>query len=110
MDEGKIIAKERYEKAKRIPYFIFLKSRKPRRSGIVLLATKRLEGLHARTLKCRRCGLWKTRTREVPGEGPANAKKMFIGLSPRANEDIQSRSFVGRAGFCYHRKTVACIQ
>ena len=62
------------------------------------MVAKRLEDMHAKISKCRKCGLWKTRTQSVPGEGPANAKIMFIGLSPGANEDIKGRPFVGRAG------------
>jgi len=34
----------------------------------------------------------------VPGEGPANAKVMFIGEGPGRQEDLEGRPFVGRAG------------
>ena len=41
---------------------------------------------------------FKTRTKPVPGEGPPNAKVMFVGEGPGRNEDIEGRPFVGRAG------------
>lgn len=48
--------------------------------------------------KCERCHLHKTRKNVVPGEGPANAKLMFIGEAPGRQEDEAGRPFVGRAG------------
>ncbi|MDD5701190.1 MAG: uracil-DNA glycosylase [Dehalococcoidales bacterium] len=47
---------------------------------------------------CRRCGLYKTATRAVPGEGPEDARILFIGEGPGRNEDLQGRPFVGAAG------------
>jgi uracil-DNA glycosylase family 4 len=47
---------------------------------------------------CKRCGLYKTATKPVPGEGPENAKIMFIGEGPGWNEDQMGRPFVGAAG------------
>ena len=47
---------------------------------------------------CTRCRLHETRTRGVPGEGPAPADIMLIGEAPGANEDKQGRPFVGAAG------------
>src|SRR5512136_1098319 len=47
---------------------------------------------------CRRCDLYQTATRVVPGEGPENAEIMFIGEGPGWNEDQQGRPFVGAAG------------
>jgi len=34
----------------------------------------------------------------VPGEGPRNAKVMFVGQNPGSEEDETGRPFVGRAG------------
>lgn len=48
--------------------------------------------------KCKKCDLYKTRTKAVPGEGPINAKIMLIGQAPGRKEDKQGRPFVGRAG------------
>jgi len=47
---------------------------------------------------CRRCGLWRTRTNLVFGEGNPNAKVMFVGEAPGEEEDRQGRPFVGLAG------------
>ncbi len=48
--------------------------------------------------KCRRCPLWKTRIKTVPGEGPFSAKIIIIGQAPGAKENETGRPFVGRAG------------
>lgn len=49
-------------------------------------------------LNCRRCGLHKTRKNIVFGEGAVQAKIVFVGEAPGADEDVQGRPFVGRAG------------
>jgi DNA polymerase len=62
------------------------------------MQAKELEKLNKIIASCKKCPLHKTRTNAVPGEGPANAKIMFIGESPGRTEDIQGRPFVGLAG------------
>jgi uracil-DNA glycosylase family 4 len=47
---------------------------------------------------CELCGLSKTRTEAVPGEGNRKAEIMFIGEAPGYHEDRQGRPFVGPAG------------
>lgn len=47
---------------------------------------------------CQGCQLAATRTRSVPGEGPATASVMFIGEGPGEQEDRSGRPFVGAAG------------
>jgi DNA polymerase len=47
---------------------------------------------------CTLCALHSGRVRAVPGEGPANAKVMFIGEGPGFHEDRQGRPFVGASG------------
>ncbi len=47
---------------------------------------------------CKLCKLHATANKGVPGEGPSNAKIMFIGEAPGFNEDRQGRPFVGAAG------------
>ncbi|MBO4491625.1 MAG: uracil-DNA glycosylase, partial [Lentisphaeria bacterium] len=54
--------------------------------------------LRQAALQCRACGLCETRRTVVFGEGPTDAKLMFIGEGPGADEDAQGRPFVGRAG------------
>ena len=48
--------------------------------------------------ECQRCGLGRSRTKSVPGEGPEDAAIMFIGEAPGFHEDQQGRPFVGAAG------------
>lgn len=47
---------------------------------------------------CNKCKLYKTRQNIVFGEGNKNAKIMFIGEGPGADEDRQGEPFVGKAG------------
>jgi uracil-DNA glycosylase family 4 len=47
---------------------------------------------------CTRCALHKGRHNIVFGDGDANARLMFIGEGPGADEDAQGLPFVGRAG------------
>ncbi len=54
--------------------------------------------LNAKIAGCTACQLHEGRTQTVPGDGDPNAELMFIGEAPGANEDIQGRPFVGRAG------------
>jgi uracil-DNA glycosylase family 4 len=48
--------------------------------------------------ECQRCKLWPTRTQLVFGEGNPQARLMFVGEGPGADEDASGRPFVGRAG------------
>jgi uracil-DNA glycosylase family 4 len=47
---------------------------------------------------CTRCPLSEGRTHVVHTEGNHNARLMFVGEAPGADEDAQARPFVGRAG------------
>lgn len=47
---------------------------------------------------CRRCRLGSLRNQAVPGEGGVETGLMFVGEGPGADEDLQGRPFVGRAG------------
>jgi uracil-DNA glycosylase len=47
---------------------------------------------------CTRCPLHQGRTNIVHTEGNQNARLMFVGEAPGADEDLQARPFVGRAG------------
>ncbi|HYL80790.1 MAG TPA: uracil-DNA glycosylase [Candidatus Acidoferrum sp.] len=48
--------------------------------------------------ECTRCKLHTTRTQIVFGVGNPNAKLVFVGEAPGADEDAQGEPFVGRAG------------
>ncbi|MEK6675231.1 MAG: uracil-DNA glycosylase [Planctomycetota bacterium] len=47
---------------------------------------------------CRKCGLCKTRTKTVFGQGHASARLVFVGEAPGYDEDQQGLAFVGKAG------------
>ncbi len=47
---------------------------------------------------CRRCPLWKDATQTVFGEGPDDARIVFVGEQPGDQEDIAGKPFVGPAG------------
>jgi len=47
---------------------------------------------------CQRCGLARTRSKIVFGVGNPEAKIVFVGEAPGADEDRQGEPFVGRAG------------
>lgn len=49
-------------------------------------------------VECQKCLLHKTRTLPVIGEGSHNAKIMFVGEGPGANEDRTGKPFCGAAG------------
>ncbi|MBM4328781.1 MAG: uracil-DNA glycosylase [Deltaproteobacteria bacterium] len=48
--------------------------------------------------ECARCPLHRTRKKIVFGEGAPAARLMFVGEGPGADEDLQGKPFVGRAG------------
>jgi len=57
-----------------------------------------LESVRNEIGDCLRCPLGKSRTHIVFGEGSPDAKLVFVGEAPGADEDAQGRPFVGRAG------------
>lgn len=56
------------------------------------------EELEESIKECKKCKLYKTRQNIVFGTGSKNAKLMFIGEGPGADEDRLGEPFVGRAG------------
>ena len=62
-----------------------------------------LEEIQQEMGDCRRCKLWKTRTHLVFGTGNPQARLMFIGEAPGAEEDQQGEPFVGAAGQLLNR-------
>ena len=61
-------------------------------------AASTLSGLCAIAKDCTKCQLAGTRTNVVFGEGNPNARLVFVGEAPGADEDAQGLPFVGRAG------------
>ena len=64
----------------------------------VQLDTADISTLQRSVMQCRMCKLANTRKNIVFGEGNPQAKLMFIGEAPGADEDETGRPFVGRAG------------
>jgi len=62
------------------------------------IASMNLDELNLSAKNCKKCSLCANRKNVVFGEGSPNADLMFIGESPRAEEDQQGRHFVGDAG------------
>ena len=62
-----------------------------------------LEDVAAGVQVCRRCDLWRDATQGVPGEGPRQAKLMFVGEQPGDMEDLKGRPFIGPAGQLFDR-------
>ncbi|WP_205479186.1 UdgX family uracil-DNA binding protein [Sphingomonas arenae] len=56
------------------------------------------EALLAEARSCTRCDLYKCGTQTVFGEGPLNARILFVGEQPGDQEDLAGRPFVGPAG------------
>ena len=73
-----------------------------RRSGLSLPVTESrdpsLEAIREDIGDCRRCRLHEHRKTIVFGEGNPQAKLVFVGEGPGAEEDLSGRPFVGRAG------------
>lgn len=59
---------------------------------------EQLRALHAKWLLECTCGLRKSATQGVPGDGSANAQIVFIGEAPGAKEDKEGRPFIGSSG------------
>jgi uracil-DNA glycosylase len=57
-----------------------------------------LSALEAEVRACTACPLHQGRTHAVPGDGPIDARIMFIGEAPGFHEDQQGIPFVGAAG------------
>jgi DNA polymerase len=67
-----------------------------------------LKTLQHQVSTCTRCVLSADRTQTVFGEGNINARVMFIGEAPGADEDKEGRPFVGRAGKLLNAMILAC--
>jgi len=72
----------------------------PQRTNNAVLAdsVRELEKIADEVRQCCKCDLGSLRTNAVPGEGKPNARIVFVGEGPGADEDAQGRPFVGRAG------------
>lgn len=61
------------------------------------------EALRAEAAHCHRCDLFRHATQMVFGEGPVDARLVFVGEQPGDQEDLAGRPFVGPAGQVFDR-------
>lgn len=61
-------------------------------------SSETFEEIHAEIGNCTLCSLCELRKNVVHTEGNRKARLMFVGEAPGADEDVQARPFVGRAG------------
>jgi DNA polymerase len=74
-------------------------SQKNERMPEAQVTTPDIGGLRDKVLKCKLCAeLAKTRNKVVFGDGNLQARVVFVGEAPGADEDQQGLPFVGRAG------------
>ena len=81
-------------------------SAQARESAMVVTSREKLganvaaswEALREEAKGCTRCPLYKNATQTVFGEGPLDAKLMFVGEQPGDQEDSAGKPFVGPAG------------
>ncbi|MFD1788016.1 UdgX family uracil-DNA binding protein [Sphingomonas floccifaciens] len=59
--------------------------------------------LREEAMGCTRCHLYKHATQTVFGEGPVDARMMFVGEQPGDQEDLAGHPFVGPAGRVFDR-------
>jgi uracil-DNA glycosylase len=67
-------------------------------SGAYSRPSDAIGDLRREAASCRDCPLWKDATQTVFGEGPPNAKVMFVGEQPGDREDREGHPFIGPAG------------
>jgi DNA polymerase len=60
--------------------------------------TETLDTLRKEAAACTRCPLYKRATQTVFGEGPADARFVFVGEQPGDSEDLAGKPFIGPAG------------
>lgn len=70
----------------------------PRSAADHIPAVVTLESLRTAAVGCRGCDLFQNATQTVFGEGPHDARIVFVGEQPGDQEDIAGRPFVGPAG------------
>ncbi|WP_420137098.1 UdgX family uracil-DNA binding protein [Sphingomonas sp.] len=66
-------------------------------------ATRSWAALRDEAMGCTRCSLFKDATQTVFGEGPLDARLMFVGEQPGDQEDLAGKPFVGPAGQMFDR-------
>ncbi|SFB41907.1 DNA polymerase [Amycolatopsis marina] len=73
-----------------------------------LPGSRRLPDLRTAVQQCRGCDLYQDATQAVFGEGPQDAKLLFVGEQPGDAEDREGEPFVGPAGRLLDRALRDC--
>ncbi len=66
-----------------------------------------LAALRDEAVRCKRCPLFSPATQTVFGEGPVDARLVFVGEQPGDQEDLGGRPFIGPAGQMFDRALAA---
>ncbi|WP_423607379.1 UdgX family uracil-DNA binding protein [Sphingomonas sp. MS122] len=66
-------------------------------------AVRSWDSLRIEAMRCTRCKLHETAGRTVFGEGPLDARIVFVGEQPGDQEDLAGKPFVGPAGQLFDR-------
>ncbi|HEX4407529.1 MAG TPA: UdgX family uracil-DNA binding protein [Xanthobacteraceae bacterium] len=74
-----------------------------RRATVVAIPRAPIAALRAEASACQRCALHTAATQTVFGEGPENARIVFVGEQPGDQEDLAGKPFVGPAGEMFNR-------
>lgn len=100
---AEMVAKPATEPSRRVVKAAIRNSRDAPWEGV---AAATLEEVAAGVDHCRRCNLWSDATQAVAGEGPGQARLLFVGEQPGDQEDLAGRPFVGPAGQLFDRALV----
>ena len=70
----------------------------PRKAPLKSNLTASWEALREEAAHCTRCDLYRCATQTVFGDGPLDARIIFVGEQPGDQEDLAGRPFIGPAG------------
>lgn len=79
----------------------------PRASAAAAPSAEGIDALRAEAAACTRCPLYGPATQTVFGEGPPDARLMFVGEQPGDQEDLAGKPFIGPAGQVFDRALAA---
>jgi uracil-DNA glycosylase len=74
-----------------------------RRAAAAAIPRAPIAALRAEASACQRCALHAAATQTVFGDGPENARIVFVGEQPGDQEDLAGKPFVGPAGEMFNR-------
>jgi DNA polymerase len=96
--ESKVLAMAARQASEPLPFHERLQEAARNQPVAAGAAAGTLAALREASAGCTRCSLHAKATQTVFGEGPRDAKVMFVGEQPGDQEDLAGRPFVGPAG------------